>query len=294
MASSINASTSGAGGVITTADNTGILNLQTAGTNAVTVDASQNVGIGTTSPDYRLVIQDATAATRLRIVNNNNGVAGCGVFMQVYNGASVVSDCTITSDNAGNCKFFTGTTSGSERMRIDSSGRVMINGTDAASTWHYTGKFHVKSDAGSGSAVMSVRYAGTSAFTNISIENDNGRVGYIQTSGTSTTYSTSSDYRLKDNVLPMTGALDTVMQLNPVTFTWKNDGSSGQGFIAHELQAIVPECVGGQKDGMREDGTPDYQGVDTSFLVATLTAAIQEQQTIINDLKARVTALEAK
>ena len=127
-------------------------------------------------------------------------------------------------------------------------------------------------------------------------------VGSISTNGSSTAYTTSSDYRLKENIVPMTGALDKVALLKPVTYKWKVDGSDGQGFIAHELQEVVAGCVTGEKDAVEtytnEEGNeqtrPKYQGVDTSFLVATLTAAIQEQQTIINDLKARIEALEAK
>ena len=98
----------------------------------------------------------------------------------------------------------------------------------------------------------------------------------------------------------MTGALDKVLTLKPVTYKWKIDGSNGEGFIAHELAEVVPDCVTGEKDavetidefdsegkviGIKE--VPKYQGVDTSFLVATLTAAIQE-------LNAKVIALEAK
>jgi hypothetical protein len=127
-------------------------------------------------------------------------------------------------------------------------------------------------------------------------------VGFISTTAGATQYVTSSDYRLKENIAPMTGALTTVSALKPVTYNWKANGSNSQGFIAHELQAVVPECVVGEKDAVEtytdEDGIeqtkPKYQGIDTSFLVATLTAAIQEQQTIINDLKARVETLEAK
>ena len=92
----------------------------------------------------------------------------------------------------------------------------------------------------------------------------------------------------------MVGALATVAQLKPVTYNWKIDGSDGQGFIAHELQAVVPDCVSGEKDAVDAEGKPQYQGIDTSFLVATLTAAIQEQQTLIEALTARLTALEAK
>jgi len=66
---------------------------------------------------------------------------------------------------------------------------------------------------------------------------------------------------------------------------WKTDGSDGQGFIAHELQAVVPDCVTGTKDAVDADGKPQYQGVDTSFLVATLVAAIQELKAEIDLLK---------
>ena len=152
----------------------------------------------------------------------------------------------------------------------------------------------------------------------------NSQVGSVSTTTTATTYNTSSDYRLKENVQPMTGALAIVTALKPVTFNWKTDGSDGQGFIAHELQAVVPDCVTGEKDAtemqtyeispavpatqdeegneltavveavMGEREVPKYQGIDTSFLVATLTAAIKEQQAIITALTTRITALEAK
>jgi len=98
---------------------------------------------------------------------------------------------------------------------------------------------------------------------------------------------------LKENIQPMTGALEKVAQLKPCTYTWKADGSASQGFIAHELQAVVPDCVTGEKDAVNEDGSIKPQGIDTSFLVATLTAAIQEQQAIIETLTARIEALEA-
>jgi hypothetical protein len=88
----------------------------------------------------------------------------------------------------------------------------------------------------------------------------------------------------------MTGALAKVAQLKPVTYKWNSDDSNGEGFIAHELAEVVSQCVTGEKDAVDENGNPKYQGVDTSFLVATLTAAIQEQQAIIESLKARLDA----
>ena len=118
--------------------------------------------------------------------------------------------------------------------------------------------------------------------------------GYISTTGTTTSYVTTSDYRLKENVQPMVGALEKVALLKPVTYTWKSDGSAGEGFIAHELQAVVPNAAVGEKDAVNEDGSINPQGIDTSFLVATLTAAIQEQQAIIESLKTRIETLENK
>jgi hypothetical protein len=99
----------------------------------------------------------------------------------------------------------------------------------------------------------------------------------------------------------MTGALVKVAALKPCTYKWNSDGSDGEGFIAHELQEVVPECVTGEKDGVDAEGNPQYQGIDTSFLVATLAAAIQElkgindaQAQIITALTARVEALESQ
>jgi len=120
------------------------------------------------------------------------------------------------------------------------------------------------------------------------------QVGAVTTNNTNAAYGTSSDYRLKENVQPMTGALNTVSRLKPVTFKWKPTGTDGQGFIAHELQEIVSDCVHGTKDAVDEDGKPIYQNVDTSFLVATLTAAIQELSAKNDALTARIETLEGK
>ena len=117
-------------------------------------------------------------------------------------------------------------------------------------------------------------------------------VGNVSVTGTGTAYNTSSDYRLKSNVTPMTNRLAAVMTLNPVTYTWNTDSSSGQGFLAHELQAVIPDAVTGEKDAEDADGNPVYQGVDFSRVVPTLVAAIQEQQAQIAALTVRIEALE--
>ena len=118
--------------------------------------------------------------------------------------------------------------------------------------------------------------------------------GSISVNGNITTYGSISDYRLKENVQPMTGALEKVQALNPVTFTFKNGGQVSQGFIAHELQAVIPDAVTGEKDAVKEDGSPNYQGVDTSFLIATLTAAIKELNATVVAQSEAIAALQAR
>jgi len=117
-------------------------------------------------------------------------------------------------------------------------------------------------------------------------------VGAIFYNGSVMAYQTSSDYRLKENVAPMTGALAKIALLNPVTYTWKDNRKNGDGFIAHELQEHFSDAVSGKKDEVDADGNPKYQGMDASILIATLTAAIQELKAIIDTQAIRIDALE--
>ena len=121
-----------------------------------------------------------------------------------------------------------------------------------------------------------------------------GEIGSITQSGTTAVlYNTTSDYRLKENIQPLSGALARVASLKPCTYTWKSaPEETGEGFIAHELAEVCPQAVSGEKDAVNNDGSIKPQGIDTSYLVATLTAAIQEQQALITQLTARITALE--
>jgi hypothetical protein len=168
-------------------------------------------------------------------------------------------------------------------MRIDSLGDVQIGTTTSA------GKLSLGWNSAAQQGFVLRTTAATFAGSPVVFQTSAGATaGFIsQTATPSVAYNTTSDYRLKENVQPMVGALGKIAQLNPVTYTWKSDGSGGQGFIAHELQAVVPDCVTGEKDAVDADGKPQHQGVDTSFLVATLVSAIQE-------LTARIAALEAK
>ena len=270
-------------------DNSGSLQLQTNGTTtAVTIDTSQNVGIGTASPSYKLQVYGAS--------NPEMRLGDATVTYQLYTEGATAAVMGTVGSHA-----LVYRTNATERMRIDSSGNVLVGTTSQITTGGFSPK-------------LSITNAGNAAFfttsTNASVMgmqiNTNGgdgikfynasasNVGNITINSGGTAYGTTSDYRLKENIAPMTGALEKVSLLKPVIYTWKTDDSNGQGFIAHELQAIIPDAVVGEKDAVNEDGSIKPQCIDTSFLVATLTAAIQEQQTIINDLKARVETLEAK
>jgi hypothetical protein len=123
---------------------------------------------------------------------------------------------------------------------------------------------------------------------------NNANVGSIAVDTNNTGYNTSSDYRLKDNPQLITNGLATINQIKPVTFTWKSDGSSGEGFIAHELQQVVPRAVTGEKDAVDSEGKPQYQGVDASKLVPFLVSAIQELKTKVESLEAEITQLKTQ
>jgi hypothetical protein len=294
------------------------LTLQSAGTTAITVDTSQNVGIGTASPAVKFHVTNSTgelarfnattAGTgHVLITNSNNTTEGLKLAYTNSNGSAFLG--TVYSAYLG---FITGNT---ERMRIDDSGNLLVGTTSLIGN----GKVNVNFAGGSASSRGVTAYSSSTAGTAMfSCNNSNGIVGEIISTGSSTSYVTTSDYRLKENIAPITGALSKVAQLNPVTYKWKVDGSDGQGFIAHELQAVVPDCVSGTKDATRQEeyevtpavkdeegnittpavmGTrtvPVYQGIDTSFLVATLTAAIQELKAVVDAQAIRIATLEAK
>ena len=127
------------------------------------------------------------------------------------------------------------------------------------------------------------------AYQAIVFESFNGSTittaGNISVNGNTTTYGTSSDYRLKENVRDLSEGLETILQLTPKNYKFKNGNVVHSGFLAHELQKFVPNAVVGKKDEVDEDGNPVYQTVDLSKLVPYLVAAIQELYKLIMELK---------
>jgi hypothetical protein len=292
------------------------LNFYTNNALSMTIDTANNVGIGTSSPNCKLHAQGGTNADGSLTFNqqltstaayNASPATGTLVSLQYNSGGSYagMGGWSVNKENAtdgnfaGYMAFYTRANGGSttERMRITSGGDLLVGATSATVGANNGTVIYGGADAG---IIYMYRASGSTDQFRFYVNNTN--IGKITTTASATSYVTSSDYRLKENIVPMTGALDKVAQLKPVTYKWKVDGTDGQGFIAHELQAIVPDCVSGEKDAVEtytdEEGNEQTriipQGIDTSFLVATLTAAIKEQQTIINELKSRIEALESK
>ena len=208
------------------------------------------------------------------------------------------------NNSAGYLQLATQTHGGvpTEKARISSTGDFMVGITSNNPIASRTNSMAVVSGgvrSRSGTNNTSFGLDVTSG-VNINFYTDNGSAfvvgGNIATNGGTTSYNGTSDYRLKDNIQPLTDALSRVALLQPVKWTWKEElggtESNGEGFVAHELAEILPMAVTGEKDAVDAEGKPEYQGVDPRFLVATLTAAIQEQQATIEALTARITALE--
>jgi hypothetical protein len=199
---------------------------------------------------------------------------------------AVTDGVTGSGDMPGRLVFSTtadGASSPTERMRIRNDGEVLINKTSSFETVHSLGVFKanntlgVGTDAGSGQEAVRF-YNGATA------------VGTIATTTSTTAYNTSSDYRLKENVVDLDGAIDRLKLLPVHRFNFIADPDTVvDGFIAHEVQTIVPEAITGEKDAVDEDGNPVYQGIDQSKLVPLLTAALQEAVAKIESLEARLT-----
>ena len=272
---------------------------------------SGNVGIGTASPESTVSIRGAAStsdSTRYNVLALDSTAYAQGVggginfgFIWNSNGDPMGRAANIkgikengnNNDYASALVFSTTQNSASttERMRIDSAGTVTINATSLGGS---QARFNIQQDCSGSYYAFAINNtaAGTTSYVIQDFYRNSSRTGTItQTGGTS--YNTTSDYRLKKDIQPISNALDKVSLLKPVTFKWKEDDSLGEGFIAHELQEVCPLAVHGEKDALDKNGNIDPQGVDTSHLVGLLTAAIQEQQAMIEELKAEVAALKA-
>ena len=263
-------------------------------------------------PRLDLVKSRSSTVNGKTIVQNNDGLGE--IYFGGTDGTNVIPAARIVAevdgtpganDMPGRIVLSTtadGASSPTEVMRINSLQQVAIGGAGG------NRKFNVESQNnsvflkapsnGSCNDMVSIQCgtnAGDTTTRYINFRRQNGTIiGFVGMNGASAVnYSTSSDYRLKENVVPLTGAADRLNQLQVRRFNFIADpDTTVDGFIAHEAQAVVPECVTGTKDEVDDEGNPVYQGIDQSKLVPLLTAALQEALAEIESLKARVTALE--
>ena len=188
------------------------------------------------------------------------------------------------SDGVNQHKFLT---EGAERMRIDQNGVVMVGDTAVYSGGHDAVSRMQLSGGGSVLAIRQTQVTDASHRV-VQVFTDNGGTyrGRITINNSSCSFTAASDYRLKENIETLPNGLDRLKQLKPVKFKWKEHDYTSEGFIAHEVQEIYPDAVVGAKD----DAV--MQSMDYGKITPLLVKAIQEQQTIIDDLKARIETLE--
>jgi len=291
--------------------------------NTLAVDATNDrVGIGTSSPSNKLHVSGSGNSTPAYFYTPSGQ---CAIRVETAGNDKAVTEY-YTGGN-GNWRIgpgittagafeFNSVTAGATRMLIDSSGRVLAGKTSSGANnigWEYEG---------SGGAMLVTRTNNPTCILNrqggagdtIVFRFQNSDCGNINVNTNSTAFVTSSDYRLKENVVEVTDGIDRVKLLKPSRFNFIADPNRTlDGFLAHEVSSIVPEAITGTKDAMRtedvydEDGNvtgtqevPDYQGIDQSKLVPLLTAALQEAITKIESLetemitvKSRLDALES-
>ena len=263
------------------------------------------VGTSTATNDALLTIKDSGSANPMARISFDSGDSDVSNGVKIgYTAASFAPDFEIANGDAGIIRF---STSNTECARFSSGGDLFINKTGAVGS----GNPRLSIDNGSDGVCVATERSGTSSVAHFQFINGNGTVGSISTSGSNTAFNTSSDYRLKENVTPITKATERLKKLNPVRFNFIADPDiTVDGFLAHEVSEHVPEAITGKKDAMQDEqyeitpavlddngnevkpakmGTrsvPDYQGIDQSKLVPLLVATIIE-------LEARITALES-
>ena len=247
-----------------------------------------NVGIGTSSittfTGYKTLHFKNTGGNAIALTESDGGVISQTIAKdsgggQVLIGARSNHPTVICQNDT-------------ERMRITSAGTLLVSTTTVSGlsngTTNYGHSFGggQQVNATNNDTNLILNMSNGSSNPHVQFRSDGGNTGNISTNGSAVAYNTGSDYRLKENVIPLKDGLERLNKLNPVQFDWIEAQKTDEGFIAHEVQEIVPYVVKGEKDG------EEIQSMDYGKLTPLLVKAIQEQQTIIDDLKTRIETLE--
>lgn len=250
-----------------------------SGLDVATFDNSGNVGINV-SPlaQFHVASSNLNAqADGTLLISKGNFTAGNQkhVHLELRLGTTKCLNVGSYTDVSGNGGSFIDVpvsalglslqTGGTERMRITSGGELLYasGGAEPSAT-----QIGLKIGVGASGTFINNAKNVTTSTSHFNFFNPNGIVGTITTSGSSTAYNTSSDYRLKEDWQPMSDALTRIDALKPVNFAWKADGSRVDGFLAHELQEVIPEAVTGEKDA-----TEEYEVTPAEYKTVVVTPA---------------------
>ena len=255
--------------------NQGIV-FSTTNTERMRIDSSGNVGIGMTSPSYKLEVKNDNSYG-MRVGGDGGGAYYLELGQSSASGAPGIN----YTGTSASLKI---SNNGSEVARFDSSGQLCIGCTSFSTS--VAGVTALKQSGNYGR--MNMIKTASGARDALALYYSGFYVGGVVYSDTGVNYYSSSDYRLKENVINISDGIDRVKQLSPKRFNFTADsGTTLDGFLAHEAQAVVPEAVMGEKDGER------MQSIDQSKLVPLLTAALKEVITELETLKAEVAALKS-
>jgi hypothetical protein len=252
----------------------GDLSIDVAGNVQISADDNGEVRFLDGSTQYATIKKDGNNAVFQSIVADGDFV------IQGVDGSSFINAVYVDMSENGQVTFG-GTTTGGDQVKINNKGSGFI--------------LNLNNDSQSNGCLITAQ-SGTGTVIHHQINNSNGLVGKIESSGSSTTYATSSDYRLKENVSYNFDATTRLKQLKPARFNFIADETNTpvDGFLAHEVSSIVPEAITGEKDAVDANGDIDPQGIDQSKLVPLLVKSLQEALAEIDTLKTKVAALESE
>jgi hypothetical protein len=290
----------------------GTITATTNGTTAITVDTSQNVGIGTSSPSYKLSIAGSSATSSNLLLTHNTDSTGAYSrirFQFAEGNASIASEIRniqrVAGGSGSNLAFFTENNSGTlgEAARIDTSGNLLVgttssnNGGGICLTKSVNGSTIANFENSFGSGGQTLRTSMPDAANNTSsyhivCGSGNDRL-YVYGNGnvvnSNNSYGTLSDVKLKENIVDASSKLAEVMQLKVRNFNLKTEPDHKQiGFIAQELEQVFPALI----DNTTSPNDPDdvIKSIKTSVLIPILVKAIQELKAELDELKAKVNA----